>query len=140
MPSKSPGEAIIKRLLSESQLTPLVAARITPNLPEQEPVGPYIVCRRVSGGEGFTLDGGNRLKQYAFRIDVYADNDTKAEQILTIVTDRLCGNKSKTIAPWRDLADGVQICCPMDDLDADILQDASSVNGLTVSIWFAPQP
>lgn len=136
---KTPGEAIAQRLLAYTALTPLVGNRITPNLPDSEPSGPYIVFQRVTGGGGVNLTGKSRLQQYFYRLDVYAATDDVAEQILTLVRNCLFGNETTAEPPWRSLSDGVQGCMPQDDISADTLEDGAQANGQTFSIWFAPQ-
>lgn len=131
--------AIAERLLSETSLTPLVGNRITPNHPETDPEGDYIVFQKISGGEGFNLAESRRLKNYFYRVDIYADTDERAEVILAIVQTRLFGNPLAGIPPWRSLSDGVQGCFPLDDADADTLEDGGAANGQSLSIWFAPQ-
>lgn len=136
---KTSEEAIAQRLLTEPTLTRLVGNRITPNIPEQEPEGDYLVFRLVLGGGGTLLDGRPGLQNYFYRLDAFAASDERAREIMEAAVNRLCGNRKLALSPYRDLTHGVQGCFPAPDLDADTEDAVKTSSGQTVSIWFCPQ-
>lgn len=139
---KNAGEAINARLLSGEYVAAIVGTRVTPNKPTQgsEGVKPYLCHYRLTGGGASTLEDSCKLQRYLYRLEFYCETDGAAEELRKACLDRLCGNSRESIAPWVDKASGVHTCRPVDDADADTLDDGSQVAGQTVSIWFCPQP
>lgn len=138
-PPKNGTEAIGRRLLTGEDVTALVGERITPNVPTQESEKPYVVFFLMGGGGGSNLSESRRLQQFMYRVEAYGQTDEEATAVLAAVMTRLCGNPRAGVAPWRDLASGVQCCRPVDDADSEVLDDGSIVCGQAVSIWFCPQ-
>jgi hypothetical protein len=139
MASKTPAEALAKRVLTDAAIVAKLGNRFTPSMPDQEPEYYYGVYRRVGGGDGTLIDGPRGLKAYLYRIEVFGKLSEECDAILLAIIDRLCGNPRKGLAVWRDIADGVQGCFPAEDQDADTLDDGGRVNGQTVTLWFNPQ-
>jgi hypothetical protein len=138
-PPKNATEAIGRRLVTGEDLTALVDERITPNTPTQESEKPYVVFYLAGGGGGSNLSETRRLQQYLYLVESYGETDEQADAVHAAVMSRLCGDPVKGVAPWRDLAAGVQCCRPADDADSQVLDDGSVVRGQAVSIWFCPQ-
>lgn len=132
--------AIAQRLLTDNAVTALIGQRATPQLPDANSSLPYVVFYRTDGGADTVLNGRNRLQQLGYRLDVYAETDEGAESVLLACTNRLFGNSTEDIDPWRDLEKGVQGCFPVNDADANVLNDGSRENGQSFRLFFCPQP
>lgn len=139
MPYKTESEAIAQRLLNHTPLSDLVATRITPNFPQQEPDGDYLVFFRTGGGGNTNFDGRCGLQEFMYQLEAYAASDEVAEKILSAAVERLCGNQRKGILPWVDRDNGVQGCFNNADASNDIRADGTMVLGQTVTIFFCPQ-
>lgn len=132
-------EAIGQRLVSDDAIKGIVRQGIYPNHPAPDTPKPYLVFFKLSGGGNSDLGGKSGLQAYNFRFEFYAETDEEAEEIRRAVLDRLCGNRKKSIAPWRDMPSGVQGCFPVDDADIDVDDAGNKVAGQTVTLWFCPQ-
>lgn len=135
----NPNEAMADRLLTDLAIRLVVDNRITPNKPMQEGVKPYIVFFKLGGGGETDLAGERKLRVFDYRLEFHADTDAVTEALRELCLDRLCGNSRKSIAVWRDTTNGVQGCFPVDDADADTLDDGTQIAGQTVRLWFCPQ-
>lgn len=130
------GEAVAGRLLGTdgtdvSTLAALVAARVYPSKPTQEPAGDYVVFYRQGGGDGMTLAGANRLRQHEMHVEATSTSEDGAEAIIEAVDSLLNG--------WRNTAVGVQGCFAVGDRDEATLEDGRQVSGQTYSLWFRAQ-
>lgn len=133
------GEAIARRLLSEPAIVALVGQCVWPTIPDTDPESDYVIFYRVSGGAGTNLSETRRLRQTVYRLDVYAESDERAERILAACRVRLFGDSRAAVPSWRERADGVQACIPVEDEDNDV--DAERlINGFSLSLSFCPQP
>jgi hypothetical protein len=137
---RNANEAIAQRLLTDPAVTDLIGQKATPQLPDADTDGSYVVFYRTDGSAGTTLGGRRRLQELGYRLDAYGETDEDVEAVLLACTNRLFGNAQEGIAPWRDLARGVQGCMPIDDADANVLTDGSRENGQSFRLFFCPQP
>lgn len=129
----TPGEAIAGRLTAAdaTALAALVATRVFPSKPTQEPTGDYVTFWRTGGGDGGTLAASNGLRQHEMRVECTGSTEAVAESILGAVSARLNG--------WRDRTIGVQGCFAVGDSDETTLDDGRQVSGQTFGLWFKAQ-
>ncbi len=129
------GEAVAQRLLGDiGGVVALVASRVYPSKPTQEPTGNYIVYYRTAGGDGVRLGERSGLQNYTVRVEATAETQAAAESIIDAVIARLAGPPV-----WVDKANGVSGCFAQGDKDEDVLEDGRQVSGQSFSVWFKPQ-
>lgn len=129
----TPGEAIAGRLLDPAAtiLAALVAGRVYPSKPTQEPTGDYVIYYRAGGGDGANLSGASRLKAHEMRVEATGTTETGAEAVLDAAVALLDG--------WQDRSIGVQGCFGVGDRDESVLEDGRQVSGQTFRLWFKAQ-
>lgn len=133
MPSSTPGQAIVAKLLATSAVTALVGQRVTPGKPDQDSQGDYIVYGKASGGGGgHRLDGTPGMRWYLIRITAYATTEVAAEAIIGAVREALDG--------WGDESEGVVRCFAQPDQDEIVMPDEGGgvyqISGQTFGLWY----
>jgi len=83
--------ALLEYLGADAAITALVGARIYWQRRPQASALPCLVCSRVTGGYGHTLDGGSGHAQPTVQISALAASNAAAEDIAEAVRDAMQG-------------------------------------------------
>lgn len=131
----TPSEAIATKLLATAGVTSLVGRDATsgvysifPDKPTQDAPWDYVVFYKTGGGDGLRLDGRNKLQNYTFRFDVYAQTQGRAEALIKAITVAFDG--------WVDVANKVKGCFPVGDEDEQVFDDGTQISGKSFSLWY----
>lgn len=124
----SPTEAFVSRMAATAGVTALIATRLYPDVPTQDPTWPYATASVTYGGGDLRLSGRNTLQEYGLLVGVFAATKAAADAILDAMIAACDG--------WVDVPNKVKGCFPAGDRGEETLDDGSRVMRQTFRLFY----
>lgn len=124
----SPTEAFVAKQIGTAGVSALIAARLYPDIPTQDPTWPYATVSVMAGGGDLRLSGRNTLQEYSMMVRCYATTKAAADAILDAMNTACDG--------WVDVTNKVKGCFPGGDRSEETQDDGSRATIQTFRLFY----
>lgn len=124
----SPTEAFVQKQVGTAGVFALIAARLYPDIPTQEPTYPYGVVSQISGGGELRLSGPNQLQEYMLGVEAHATTQAGAFALLDAMIAAVAG--------WVDVTNKVKGCFPSGDRSEDTIEETHRIARQTFRLFY----